>query len=55
MTRRAVGLLGAAGVTMSALVGLAHGDVVPVLIAGAASASGLATYLSLPSQKENDR
>jgi hypothetical protein len=37
---------------MSALVGLAHSDMVPVMIAGAGAASGLAAYLGLPSKKK---
>jgi hypothetical protein len=51
MSRTMVGLLAAAGSIMSALVGLTHGDLVPVLIAGAGTAGGLAAYLALSSQK----
>jgi hypothetical protein len=52
MSRRMVGLLAAAGATMSAIVGLVHGDVVPIMIAGAGTASGLAAYLALPDSKK---
>lgn len=48
-----VGLLAAVGVIMSALAGLIHGDLVPVLIAGAAAGSGLAAYLALPTSKKS--
>jgi hypothetical protein len=51
MSRSMVGLLAAVGAIMSALVGLAHGDLVLTLIAGAGTASGLAAYLALPSKK----
>jgi len=54
MSRILVGLLAAVGATMSALVGLTHGDLVPVMIAVAGTASGLAAYLALPSRKEPD-
>jgi hypothetical protein len=47
-----VGLLAAVGATMSALVGLTHGDLIPVMIAGAGTASGMAAYLALPSSKK---
>jgi hypothetical protein len=47
-----VGLLAAVGATMSALVSLVHGDLVPVMIMGSGAASGLAAYLALlPSKK----
>jgi hypothetical protein len=52
MPRSMVGLLAAAGVAMSACVGLIHGDLVPAMIAGAASASGLAAFLAIPPSKE---
>jgi hypothetical protein len=48
MPRTMVGLLAAVGAAMSALVGLAHGDLVWVAIADAAAATGLAAYLALP-------
>jgi hypothetical protein len=51
MSRRMVGLLAAVGTTMSALVGLTHGDMVPVMIASAGAVSGLAVYLGLPDEK----
>ena len=52
MPRSMVGLLAAVGAAMSALVGLVHGDVVMVLITWAATATGLAAYLALPSAKK---
>jgi len=52
MSRSMVGLLAAVGATMSALVGLTHGDLVPVMIAGAGTASGLAACLALPTIKK---
>lgn len=52
MSRSMVGLLAAVGTTMSALVGLIHGDLVAAVIAGAAAASGLAAYLALPAVKK---
>jgi hypothetical protein len=48
-----VGLLAAAGATMSALVGLMHGDLALSMIAGAGTASGLAAYLALLPNKKN--
>jgi hypothetical protein len=51
MSRRMVGLLAAAGAAMSALTALTHGDSVPLMIAGAAGATGLATYLAAPAGK----
>jgi hypothetical protein len=47
-----VGLLAAVGAAMSALVGLTHGDLVPLVIAGAATASGLAASLALSPVKK---
>jgi len=44
MRRTMVGLLAAVGATMSALVGLVHGDLVPVIIVGASVATGMAAY-----------
>ena len=44
MPRYMVGLLAAVGAAMSALAGLAHGDLVFAIIADAAAATGLATY-----------
>ena len=52
MSRTMVGLLAAAGAIMAALVGLTHGDLVPVIITGAGAASGLAAYLALPDAKK---
>lgn len=52
MFRSMVGLLAAAGVAMSALVAFNHGDSVLVMISGAASATGLAAYLAVPSSKK---
>ena len=52
MPRRMVGLLAAVGAAMSALVALAHGDVVLVVMAvGAGAATGTAAYLALPTKK----
>jgi hypothetical protein len=53
MSRSMVGLLAAVGAIVSALVGLTHGDLVPVMIASAGTASGLAAYLALPGSKKN--
>jgi hypothetical protein len=53
MPRSMVGLLAAVGATMSAIVGLVHGDLAWVIIADAAAATGLAAYLALPPKKEN--
>ena len=44
MARSMVGLLAAAGTAMFALVAFAHGDSVPMMIAGASGATGLAAY-----------
>jgi hypothetical protein len=52
MPRSTVGLLAAVGATMSALVGLVHGGLVSVVVAGSALATGLAAYLALPSAKK---
>jgi hypothetical protein len=52
MFRSMVGLLAAAGVAMSALVAFHHGDSVLVMISGAATATGLAAYLAVPSSKK---
>lgn len=46
MSRSMVGLLAAAGAIMSALVAFTHGDMVPVVLAGAGAATGLASYLA---------
>jgi hypothetical protein len=51
MPRNMVGLLAAAGTAMAALVSLVHGDLVPVMIVGGGSATGLAAWLALPSKK----
>jgi hypothetical protein len=52
MSRTMVALLTAAGAIMSALVGLMHGGLDLLLIAGAGIASGLGAYLALmPSKK----
>ena len=47
-----VGLLAAVGTAMSALVAFAHGNLIWVIIADAATTAGLAAYLALPSQKK---
>jgi len=44
MPRSMVGLLAAVGAAMSAPAGLAHGDLVFLIIADAAAATGLAAY-----------
>ena len=45
MSRGMVGLLAAVGAAMSALVGLAHGDIVWIAVADAAVATGLVAYV----------
>jgi hypothetical protein len=40
-------LLAAAGTAMSAAVSLTHGDLVPIVIAGASASTALAVYLPL--------
>lgn len=52
MSRNMVGLLAAVGATMSALVSLVHGDLVPLMIIGVGTATGLAAFLALPLQKK---
>ena len=52
MSRSMVGLLAAVGATVSALVGLIHGDLVPAMAIGAGTASGLAAYWALPPSKK---
>ena len=52
MPRSVVGLLAAASAAMSALVAFLHGDSALVVMAGAASATGLAAYLALPPIKK---
>jgi hypothetical protein len=54
MPRNMVGLLAAAGTAMAALVSLVHGDLVPVMIVGGGSATGLAAWLALPSKNALD-
>ena len=46
-----VGLLAAVAAVMSALVGLAHADLIGIMIADAAAA-GMAAYLALPPSKK---
>lgn len=53
MPRGMVGLLAAVGAAMSALVGLAHGGVVWLMIAAATVAVGLAAYGALPLKKKS--
>jgi len=53
MPRSMVGLLAAVGSAMSALVGLSHGELIPVMVAGACAATGLAAYLAAPSSKKS--
>jgi hypothetical protein len=51
MPRSMVGLLAAVGTAMSALVGMAHGDLVWVTIAEAVAATGLVAYVTAPPKK----
>jgi len=51
MPRYVVALLVAAGVAMTALVGLVHGDLTLVLIIGASAANGMVAYNALPHKK----
>jgi len=51
MPRSMVGVLAAVGTAMSALVALAHGGLVWLLIVFAGAATGSAAYLALPSKK----
>lgn len=53
VNRTAITLLAATSVALSAVIGLAHGDTVAADAAAAAMATGLATYLSLPSPQKN--
>jgi len=53
MSRRTVGLLAAVGAVLSALVGLVHGDLASIMVAGAGAATGLAAYSALPPLKKN--
>jgi len=48
MPRSMVGLLAAAGTALSALVGLAHGVLIWLLVLDAAAAAGLAAFSALP-------
>ena len=52
MDRRLVGLLAGVGAAASALMGLAHGDLVPMIAANAGLATGLAACLALPTPKK---
>jgi hypothetical protein len=51
----AVGLLAAVGAAMSGLVAFVHGDLVSVVIADGAVATGLAAYLAVAPQKKCSR
>jgi len=53
MPRSVVGLLAALGVVLSSLLALMHGDLTPLVVLGAGTATGLASYLALPSSKKN--
>jgi hypothetical protein len=46
VSRKVIGFLAGAGVTLAALVAFAHGPFILVAIAGAAVATGLASYYS---------
>ena len=52
MPRTVVGLLAAVGSAIYALVAFVHCGLTGVLIVAAASATGLAAYLTLPSSKK---
>jgi hypothetical protein len=52
MPRSTVGLLAALGALMSALVDLTHGQLVPLVVVSAGTATGLAAYLALPPSKK---
>jgi hypothetical protein len=52
MSRTMVGLLAAVGVTMSALVGFVHGDLVLAMVTCAGAATGLAACKALPPAKK---
>lgn len=51
MHRNMVGLLAAVGAAMSALLAIIHGDLVPLMIAVAAFATGTAARLAIPPKK----
>jgi hypothetical protein len=53
MPRSIVGLLAAVGATMFALVGLTHGDLVPVVIASAGVATWIAASSALSDPKKS--
>lgn len=53
MTRVMVGLLAAVGSLMSAFLALIHGDFIWAIIATAATATGLASYLAIAPSKKN--
>lgn len=52
MSRLMVGLLAATTAAMSGLVGLAHGELALIMIAGAGAASGIGAWLALPGSKK---
>lgn len=52
MPRSMVGLLAAVGATMSAIIGLIHGDLVWGMIFCYASATGLAACWAMPPSKK---
>ena len=52
MPRSMVGLLAAAGAAITAIAGLAHGDLLWAAVVDAAAATGLAAYLALPATKK---
>jgi hypothetical protein len=52
MPRSVVGLLAAVGAALFALVGFSHGHLAWVMIGDASVATGLASYLALPSTKK---
>jgi hypothetical protein len=52
MPRSAIGLLAALGAVLSALVGLTHGDLTPIVILCSGTATGVAAWLALPPPKK---
>jgi hypothetical protein len=52
MPKSMVGLLATVGTAMSAVAGLAHGDLFWAAVVDAAAATGLAAYLALPPTKK---
>jgi uncharacterized membrane protein YuzA (DUF378 family) len=53
MSRGMVGLLAAVGAIMSALIGVTHSDLIPVIVTGSGVATGLAAYLAASASKKS--